>query len=529
MWVKGWRQQAWQQLDQEWDILVIGGGITGAGVFRRAVQEGYKTLLVEAGDFASGTSSNSSKLIHGGIRYLRNKQYKVTRESLREREWLLKEAPHLVTPLGFLMPCTHDRKMISMYSFGVFLYDLLVPKWKHYRLSRNQMLQEFSFFDTENLACGFLYFDAGMDDSCMVLRLLREAVAKGGIALNYAKATSLLKDSNGFVRGAVISDQSSIGLGEVEVKARVVINATGPWSDEVREGINAPARLRKIRGSHLVFSADRLSLPHAISILHPHDRRAMFAIPWEGVSIIGTTDFDHPWPLSEGEPYTTQKEIEYILQAANATFPALELGRSDIIATYSGVRPVINTGKTDPSKESRTHAVWEENGMITITGGKYTTFRIMAEDALRMALPYLAHPSDLSRSKPYFSPLPAIKPPQGITLGTWNKILGRYGGETAQLLEYVGVEGNQPIHNLPILWSELRWAARTGAIEHLDDLLLRRVRLGLQLPDGARADMARIRALAQPELGWSDARWDAELQRYYDIYAKSYSPAPLGF
>jgi len=529
MWDSGWRQRVWQELSQEWDILVIGGGITGAGILRRAVQEGYRTLLVEAGDFAFGTSSSSSKLIHGGIRYLRNKQYKVTRESLREREWLLKEAPHLVTPLGFLMPCIHDRKMISMYGFGVFLYDLLVPKWKHFRLSRDQMLKEFPSFDAENLACGFLYYDAGMDDASMVLRLLREAVTAGGKALNYAKATSLLKDSNGLVRGAVISDRSSIGFGEVEVKARVVINATGPWSDEVRAGINAPARLRKIRGSHLVFSYDRLPLPHAVSIMHPRDHRAMFALPWEGVSIIGTTDCDHPSPLSAGEPYTTLEEIEYILQAANATFPALELNRSDIISTFSGLRPVINTGKADPSKESRTHAVWEENGMVTVAGGKYTTFRIMAEDALRLALPFLARQADLSHSKPYFSPLPVIKPPRDIAPGTWSKILGRYGGETAQVLECAGEEGNQPIYDLPSLWSELRWAARTGAVEHLDDLLLRRVRIGIQLPDGASREIPRVRAIVQSELGWDDARWQDELSRYQLIYKKAYSPIPSGF
>ena len=313
------------------------------------------------------------------------------------------------------------------------------------------------------------------------------------------------------------------------MKARVVINATGPWSDEVRAGINAPARIRKIRGSHLVFPKDRLPVPHAISILHPRDRRAMFAIPWEGVSIIGTTDFDHPRPLSEGEPYTTQEEIEYILQAANATFPSHNLNRSDIISTFSGVRPVINTGKADPSKESRGHAVWEENGLITITGGKYTTFRIMTEDALRMALPFLPHPSNLSCRKRYFSALPVVKPPLGIAPETWNKMLGRYGGETASVLEFAAPDENQPILNLPNLWSELRWAARTGAVEHLDDLLLRRVRIGIQLPDGAREVLPRVRAIVQPEMGWDDARWQEELARYENIYRKAYSASPEGF
>lgn len=529
MWEFGWRQRAWQELDQQWDILVIGGGITGAGILRRAVHEGYKTLLVEAGDFASGTSSKSSKLIHGGFRYLRNKQFDVTRESVREREWLLKEAPHLVTPLGFLMPCPDDPKLTSQFALGVIIYDLLAPKWKHRRLNQAQMLRKCPHLNADNLTSGFLYYDAAMDDARMVIRLIREAVTAGGTALNYTQAVSLLKDSSSTVRGAVISDQSGSGLGTMEVKARVVINATGPWSDEVRAKINAPERLRKLRGSHLVFPRQRLNLPYAITLLHPKDRRAMFAIPWEGVSLVGTTDLDHPWLLSQGETYTTQQEIEYILQAANATFPSLELNHSDIISTFSGLRPVVNTGQADPSKESRAHVVWEENGLITITGGKYTTFRIMAEAALRAAMPALPHPADLSRRKPYFSPLPANTPPHNIALETWRYLLGRYGDETAQVLACAAEGENQPINTLPNLWSELRWSARCGAVEHLDDLLLRRVRIGLLLPDGAASEMEKVRAIVQPELGWDDARWQIERARFEEIYSKAYSPSPEGF
>ncbi|HPD63699.1 MAG TPA: glycerol-3-phosphate dehydrogenase/oxidase [Anaerolineaceae bacterium] len=529
MWEKGWRQRAWQELDGKWDILIIGGGITGAGILRRAVQEGYRTLLVESGDFSSGTSSRSSKLIHGGFRYLRNKQFRVTRESVREREWLLKEARHLVTPLGFLMPCPDDRKLTSQFAVGVILYDLLAPKWHHSRLNSHDMLDRCPALDADQLHCGFLYYDAGMDDACMVLRLIRESVSAGGCAINYARAAALLKETNGRVCGAVIKDTATGGFQEKEVLARVVINATGPWSDEVRAGVNAPARLRKLRGSHLVFSRQRLNLPYAVTLLHPRDRRAMFAIPWEGVSLIGTTDLDHTLPLSQGEPYTTQEEIDYILEAANATFPGLQLDRADIISTFSGLRPVVNTGQADPSKESRAHVVWEENGLVTITGGKYTTFRIMAEDALRAAMPALPHPANLLRPKSYFSPLPTRSSPQGMAAETWLYLLGRYGNETIQLFENAEEGENQPVGSLPNLWSEVRWAARCGAVEHLDDLLLRRVRLGLLLPHGAQEEMARVREIVQPELGWDDARWQAEFTRYVELYKKAYSPSPAGF
>jgi len=255
----------------------------------------------------------------------------------------------------------------------------------------------------------------------------------------------------------------------------------------------------------------------------------MFAIPWEGVSLIGTTDLDHTFPLADCEPFCTAAEIDYILEAANNTFPSLELEQSDIVSTFSGLRPVINTGQADPSKESRAHVVWQEQGLITITGGKYTTFRIMAEQALEMASPLLPHSADLSARKKYFAPLPreqgtAAALPQDQYL----YLLGRYGEDAPSLLAAAAVDENEPIHDLTNLWSEIRWAARTGAVEHLDDLLLRRVRLGMLLPDAARADLDRIGGIVRSELDWDAQRWQAEVARYLEIYHKAYSPAPAG-
>jgi len=528
MWHKGWREQVWHDLAPQWDILIIGGGITAAGILRRAVQEGYRALLVEAADFASGTSSKSSKLIHGGFRYLRNKQFKVTRESVREREWLLKEARHLVTPLGFIMPCPDDLHIARQYGIGVVIYDLLAPKWQHSKLSRDQILNCCPELRSGHLGSGYLYFDAAMDDARLVFRLIREAVAGGGTALNYTRASQLLKNAQGEVCGAVLFDRSPYGLGEKEVTARVVINATGPWSDELRAEVGAPARIRKLRGSHLVFSRERLPLQRAVSLMHPRDHRAMFAIPWEGVSLIGTTDLDHTFPLADCEPFCTAAEINYILEAANYTFPSLELAQSDVVSTFSGLRPIINTGQADPSKESRAHVVWQEHGLITITGGKYTTFRIMTEQALQMAAPRLPHPADLSARKKYFDPHPRERASIELPEETYSYLIGRYGHETAALLAAAGVDENEPIHNLTNLWSELRWAARTGAVEHLDDLLLRRIRLGMLLPDAARADLDRIGDIVRSELDWDAQRWQAEVARYLEIYQKAYSPAPAG-
>ena len=529
MWHKGWRQEVWKELNCQWDIIVIGGGITGAGVFRRAVAEGYKALLVEAADFAFGTSSRSSKLVHGGFRYLRNKQFDVTRESVREREWMLREARNLVTPLGFIMPYKDNRKTKNMFGVGVIMYDLLAPKWKHSHLSQNKVVKMCPQIESPDLKGAFLYYDAEMDDARLVQHIIREAVAAGGTALNYCKAEKLLRGQDGIVRGVMVKDLGASAQGELEIKASVVINATGPWSDDIRKEVNAPARLRRLRGSHLIFPRERMPLPHAVTLLNPRDNRAMFAIPWEGTTMIGTTDLDHQLPLAKGEPFATQAEIDYILDAGNAVFPSAKLKQDDVISSFSGLRPVINTGASDPGKESRAHVVWEEEGLITVTGGKLTTFRIMAEEALQKAASHLPHPPDLSERKRYFNPLPAFQAGGRVLASEFNYLLGRYGSETDELLNAAGDDENQPIGNLPNLWSEIRWAARSGGVEHLDDLLLRRVRIGMLLPDGASSEMDRVRSIAQPELGWSDAQWKQEEKRYREIYEKFYSPAPKGF
>jgi glycerol-3-phosphate dehydrogenase len=529
MWERGWRKQTWGGLALEWDVIVIGGGITGAGVYRRSVAEGFRTLLVDANDFAFGTSSRSSKMVHGGFRYLRNKQFDVTKESVREREWMLNEARNLVTPLGFVMPCPSDLKISSQFAIGVVIYDLLAPKWKHSFLTKKKIIRECPAISSNDLKGGFLYYDAEMDDARLVQRIIREATMDGGTAINYAKVERLLRNNSNKVCGIVLKDMSTENLGDLEIKAKVVINATGPWSDDLRKQINQPSRLRKLRGSHLIFPRERLPLTNAVTLLHPKDKRAMFALPWEGVSIIGTTDLDHDSDINTGEPFATASEIEYILEAGVSTFPGAGLTHTDVISSFSGLRPVINTGIADPSKESRAHVVWEEEGLITITGGKLTTFRIMAEEALAKAAEKLPHPINLEKRSRYFNRLPDLRPEGRVLAKEFAYLLGRYGAETSDLLNSAHPGENEPIENLPNLWSEIRWGAKTGGVEHLDDLLLRRVRLGMLLPDGAKPQLPRIKSIAQSELGWDETRWSSEEIRYLKIYERSYSSSPKGF
>ncbi len=525
MWNNEYRQAAWAQIEQPWDLIVIGGGITGAGVLREAANAGLRCLLLEARDFSYGTSSRSSKLVHGGFRYMRNKQFDVTYESVRERQWMLRAAPGLVTALPFIMPNFASYHTPDwQFHLGVMLYDLFGRKWKHRTFNPQQILRILPELNTTGLMRSYRYEDAAVDDSRLVLRVLQEAVQVGACVLNYARVETLLRDRNGKVSGVVVHDQSTEQGATLAVPAKVVINATGPWTDCLREPLGVPARIRQTRGSHLVFSNEHLPLKHAVTLMHPDDNRAMFAIPWESVCLVGTTDLDHHHNLDE--PYASQEEIEYILKAIHATLPAFQVGREHILASFAGVRPIVRSGAADPSAESRAHVVWDEEGLLTITGGKLTTFRIMAKAVLEAARPRLSGNPLFSTGKPIFNPLPKITGEARISTEKLAYLLGRYGAHTPALLNAAQDGELETIESLPNLWAELRWAARAEGIVHLDDLLLRRVRMGLQLPQGGLPLAEQIRRIVQPELGWSNQHWQQELNRYAETWQLFYSASP---
>jgi glycerol-3-phosphate dehydrogenase len=525
VWGRGWRDRVWSELDRPWDLIVIGGGITGAGILREATRAGLRALLVEAHDFASGTSSRSSKLVHGGLRYLKQGEIKLTFESVRERERLLKEGRGLVTPLGFLLPSfAGDRPPAWVFGLGLTIYDLLALEWTHRHYDALDMRELCPPLNENILRGGYRYFDAETDDARLVLRVIREAVREGGAALNYARVENLLRKQSGQVCGVVLRDQveTTRRVVSTEVQASVVISATGAWADDLRARLGERRRLRRLRGSHLLFPAHRLPLRRAVSFLHPADRRPVFAVPWEGVTLFGTTDVDHTAAL-ETDTAISASEVEYLLAGLRHAFPALELGPEDVLATLSGVRPVLDTGQANPSKESREHVLWNENGLLTVTGGKLTTFRLMAHDALeavRARLP--GHPHFDARQRMLAEP-----PASGLSVyldpATRLRLLGRYGTDMPDVIAAVAPGDLESIGGSVALWAELRWAARAEGVVHLDDLLLRRVRLGLLLPQGGLAHMDRIRAIVQPELGWSDEQWEREAAAYADLWRRCYS------
>lgn len=527
-------------LDQAWDVIVVGGGITGAGILREATRQGLKTLLIEQRDFAWGTSSRSSKLVHGGLRYLKEGKIGLTRASVRERQRLLAEGPGLIDPLGFLLT-TYEGDNPGRWTFraGLTVYDLLALQWSHRQYSPQELRLLAPHISESGLEGGLQYGDAQTDDARLTLRVIQEAVAAGATALNYARAEGLLRDEAGDVVGVRVRVDDAGSGGElaaraatdrtmpapsVPVYARVVINATGAWADGLRRELGETARIRPLRGSHLIFPAWRLPVAQAVSFLHPQDRRPVFIFPWEGVTLIGTTDVDHDAAL-DAEPCISPREVAYLMAAVQHQFPSLHITLADVISSFAGVRPVIGTGQEDPSKESRDHVVWEEEGLLTVTGGKLTTFRLIALDALRAArhrLPETPAPDD---DQPVLDPVEeTLLDGQGeLDQAARQRLLGRYGAAAPALLAAAQPDELTRIPGTTALWAELRWAARAEAVEHLDDLLLRRVRLGLLLPNGGRALLPQIRAICQPELGWDDARWLAEEAAYLALWQRSYS------
>ena len=524
MWEGNWREETWAKLEQPWDVIVIGGGITGAGILREATRLGLRALLVEKRDWGWGTSSRSSKLVHGGLRYLKEGRVRLTRASVQERERLLEEGPGLIDPLGFLLATYKgDRPGRWTYSAGLSIYDLLALQWTHRHFTAQDFQMLAPHISQEGLEGGFRYGDAQTDDARLVLRVIREAVAAGGTALNYVAAEEVLRASEQHAAPVVGVRLHSEDGKRADVYGRVVINATGAWADRLRKQAGAPARMRPLRGSHLVFPDWRLPVAQAIGFLHPLDRRPVFIFPWEGITLVGTTDVDHDQPLNE-EPRISAEEVAYLMAAVESQFPSLGLTLDDVVSTFAGVRPVIGSGKADPSKEGRDHVVWQENGLLTVTGGKLTTFRLIALDTLRAARDRLPGLPPLDDQVPVLDAVDVALPVKNhLDERARQRLLGRYGADAPALVAAAEAGELEAIPGTQTLWAELRWAARAEGVMHLDDLLLRRVRLGHLLPEGGKALLPRIRAICQPELGWDDARWEEGEAAYLALWHSAYS------
>ena len=518
-WDQRWRQQTWSGLDRHWDLVVVGGGIVGAGILRLAASVGVRALLVEQGDFASGTSSRSSQLVHGGLRYLAQGQVGLTRSAVTERERLLRDAPGLVEPLDFLFPMYDgDRRKSLGYGAVLTAYDALARRHGRHGISAAELALLVPALHPLQLSSGLRYREAVTDDARLVLRVLRDAARHGGQVLNYAPALSLSRGKDGIsgvrVRDALTGD-------EVDISATVVVNATGAWADALRAEVGGESRMRPLKGSHLVFASDRFPMSIGVNVPHPEDGRVISVAPWQGATVVGTTDLDHHEPL-EREITVTDAEVDYLMRALDQPFRSLGLTRADIVSTWSGVRPTVSTGAANASRELRSHVVWDEDGLLTVTGGKLTTFRAIAKDAVAHAaarLPALA----AARSVGPALDVPAKPAQLGREGGPVARIRGRHGAEARSVIAAAEASELEPLAGTPVTLAEIRWAARSEAVIHLDDLMLRRARLGLLVPDGGARFLPLVRMICQAELSWDDTRWAQEEAAYTALMARAHS------
>jgi glycerol-3-phosphate dehydrogenase len=503
-----------------WDIIVIGGGATGAGVAVDAASRGLDVLLLEREDFGKGTSSRSTKLIHGGVRYLEQGNISLVMEALKERGRLLKNAPHLVHDLLFVVP-TYSWWESPFYGIGLKVYDLLAGKYgfgKSRLLSRAETLEKLPTIQQDGLKGGVAYHDGQFDDTRLLTHLIATSVDHGATVLNYAAAKEIVKGANGFVNGVILED---FECGErFNVNAKVVVNATGIFTDEVRRLAqpNVENMISPSQGIHLVFDHSFLQSGTAIMVPHTTDGRLMFAIPWHGHTVVGTTDT----PLESAcyEPRPLEAEIDFILETASR-YLTRPPQRKDILSIYAGIRPLVKAaGNNKTSSLSRDHTIHiDDSALLTIVGGKWTTYRHMAEDCVNHAIVL----GNLKNSPCITFDLPVHGYHQHPELlGT----LAVYGtdAEKIQMLAKAEPDLSRRLHpDLPYIAAEVVWATRAEMARTVEDVLARRTRALILNARAAIAMAPQVARIMAAELNRTTA-WEHQQIENFTHLATQYLP-----
>jgi len=527
-----------------YELVVIGGGITGAGIFRDAALRGLKVLLVEKEDFASGTSSKSSKLVHGGLRYLEHFHIRLTRESCRERELQLQLNPHLVRPMPFLFPIYRDHGVPAPFlRMGLRFYEFLAgpSAIKHRLLKPAQIAQYAPTLDTSLLRRAALYFDSTVDDARLVVENVLSGVAAGGHALNYTAAIGFETDQGRLV-GVKLRDQETQRT--VEVRADHVVNASGIHCDTVRRLVEKvpTSLLRASKGIHLVVPREKLPLEVTVAYSNRVDGRLMFAIPWFDTVLVGTTDtFDN------GDVRTTDgNDYDYVMATLRAAFKGFELADTELVSSFAGVRTLIvdpNTNVASASAVSREHAVYQDpSGLISIAGGKLTTYRTMALNIVDQVVERLP-----AERRAALKPCSTDREPLGGSVDVTakqNELERRFGISPAIALHLVrtyGARSHEPIEQqserrapceplvdgAPFLRCELPYIARTECPLHLEDVLTRRLRVALWARGQAMDEAFKAARLVGAGLGWTPEQEIAEAERYRALVRREFRPLPV--
>ncbi|GAA0270343.1 glycerol-3-phosphate dehydrogenase/oxidase [Cryptosporangium japonicum] len=515
---------------ETFDVVVIGGGVTGAGAALDAASRGLSVALVEARDFAAGTSSRSSKLIHGGLRYLEQLNFSLVREALEERGRLLTTlAPHLVRPTPFLLPLNHHGWQRLYYGAGVALYDTLgsilgtargLPRHKH--LSRTSARRLFPSLRRDALVGAIRYYDGHVDDARFVLTLARTAASYGAVTATSTRVVDLLRNAREVV-GVRVRDLESDE--EFEVRARTVVAATGVWSDDLSEMLHERPglRVRASKGVHLVVPRSVIS--GDVGLILRTEKSVLFVIPWGGHWIIGTTDTD--WDLDRAHPAASSVDIDYILEHVNAVLER-PITHDDIEGVYAGLRPLLAGEDESSSKLSREHAVVEPMlGLMLVAGGKYTTYRVMAADVIDKAAHRLRSvPASRTQDIPLigadgFTAMWANRADlarrHGATVGAVEHLLERYGSLTTELLASIDADPRlgQPVVGAPeYLAAEIAYAASHEGALHLEDVLTRRTRISIETAHRGLDSVEDVADVLAPTLGWDAATRRREVEHY---------------
>ncbi len=503
---------------EPWDMVIIGGGATGVGIAVDAASRGYDVLLLEQSDFGKGTSSRSTKLVHGGVRYLEQGNISLVMEALKERGLLRQNAPHLVRDLGFVVP-NYDWWEAPFYGLGLKVYNLLAGKYgfgPSQILSREETLERLPTIKTEGLRGGVVYYDGQFDDARLLINLAATAAEQGATLLNYAPVTGLTHGDDGFLDGVEAKDLESGD--SFRARAKVVVNATGAFCDGVRQLANPGAAplIAPSQGIHLVFDRSFLPGNNAIMVPHTSDGRVLFAIPWHGHTLVGTTDT--PVPNASLEPVPQEAEIEFILTTA-AEYLHKAPQRSDVLSAFAGIRPLVRSGDArNTASLSRDHTIHiDSSGLLTITGGKWTTYRHMAEDCVNQAGTLARLPE-----KPCVT--------AHLNIHGFHKHadkfghLSVYGADAPAIQDLIRSDerlGERLNPALPYCGAEVLWAARFEMARTVDDFLARRTRALFLDARAAVAMASRVSALMATELQL-DHRWQAEQMSAFQDLAKGY-------
>lgn len=529
------RREALERLASEhFDVLVVGGGITGAGVALDAASRGLTTALVERDDFASGTSSKSSKLIHGGLRYLQQREFRLVYENLAERQIACRNAPHLVRVLPFLLPIMGKRGVINprlarTLGAALWMYDITGGARLgrlHKRISKETALTHMPVLPPDRLADSYLYYDAQTDDARLTLGIVRTAAAHGAAVANRVRVTGFVGSED--ITGAQVEADGST----FDVRARRVVNASGVWSDELRaldEGAD-PRSIRPAKGIHLTVPWSKIRNDIAVIIPVPKDRRSIFVVPWGDLTYIGTTDTEYDGPIDD--PRCDPDDISYLLDAINASSTE-KITEADVVGTWAGLRPLLADATNERTADlSRRHAVRvSDRGLVTVTGGKLTTYRRMAQDTVDMIVKL-----DRRRARCRTKRVPLVGgrdfevPPAGSEPSVHAHLTSRYGTEAGEIQMILDTDtrlGEPLVPGLPYLRAEATWAVRAEMATTLDDVLSRRTRARLLARDASAAAAEDVARLIAPMLGWSRDDLIREVRSYRDSIAAERESAEL--